>query len=236
MDPTCGQALAEIGYDRDFAELQAAAGQAAAVPAAASRRPAAAGGPRARLAQRSAGPQARQVRLANGAQLDLGATAKAWAADQCASSSPGDSNPACWSAWAGTSRWPGPRPAEAGGCGSPTTTPPGRGAGADGDDTFRRDCDLQHHGAHLDRGAGASACTTSSTRPPRPAVSCWRTVSVTAWSCVDANTASTAAIIRSEAALAWLQEACLPSRLVRQDGTVETTAGWPSDPGPDDAA
>jgi hypothetical protein len=30
----------------------------------------------------------------------------------------------------------------------------------------------------------------------------------------------------------WLQETCLPSRLVRQDGTVETTAGWPSDPGP----
>ena len=47
----------------------------------------------------------------------------------------------------------------------------------------------------------ASGCITSSTRPPAsPARSCWRTVSVAAGSCVDANTASTAAIIRSAAA------------------------------------
>ncbi len=62
--------------------------------------------------------------------------------------------------------------------------------------------------------------------------SCWRTVSVAAGSCVDANTASTAAIIRSEAALPWLRDAGLPARLVRDDGSVETTAGWPSDPDP----
>jgi len=69
-----------------------------------------------------------------------------------------------------------------------------------------------------------------------PAWSCWRTVSVAAGSCVDANTASTAAIIRSAAALPWLRDAGLPARLVREDGSVETTAGWPRDPGPGDAA
>jgi thiamine biosynthesis lipoprotein len=65
-----------------------------------------------------------------------------------------------------------------------------------------------------------------------PARSCWRTVSVAAASCVDANTASTAAIIRGAAALPWLRDAGLPARLVREDGSVETTAGWPDDPGP----
>jgi thiamine biosynthesis lipoprotein len=65
-----------------------------------------------------------------------------------------------------------------------------------------------------------------------PAQSCWRTVSVAAASCVDANTASTAAIIRGAAALPWLRDAGLPARMVREDGSVETTAGWPDDPGP----
>jgi thiamine biosynthesis lipoprotein len=62
-----------------------------------------------------------------------------------------------------------------------------------------------------------------------PARSCWRTVSVAAGSCVDANTASTAAIIRSDTAPAWLRAAGLPARLVRTDGSVELAAGWPGD-------
>ncbi len=81
VDPTCGQALAKIGYDRDFALLQAA-------------EPGAAGG-QARRQARPAGrvtgwrsvqlDRARRLaQLSNGAQLDLGATAKAWAADRCA--------------------------------------------------------------------------------------------------------------------------------------------------------
>ncbi len=60
-----------------------------------------------------------------------------------------------------------------------------------------------------------------------PARSCWRTVSVAAGTCTDANIASTAAIIRGAAAPDWLHDLGLPARLVRHDGTVETTAGWP---------
>jgi thiamine biosynthesis lipoprotein len=69
-----------------------------------------------------------------------------------------------------------------------------------------------------------------------PARSCWRTVSVAAGTCTDANTASTAAIIRGPAAPGWLRESGLPARLVRLDGTVETTAGWPPDDDPGAAA
>jgi thiamine biosynthesis lipoprotein len=63
-----------------------------------------------------------------------------------------------------------------------------------------------------------------------PARSCWRAVSVAAATCVDANTASTAAILRSERAPAWLARLGLPARLVRHDGTTEIVAGWPASP------
>ena len=125
VDPTCGQALAEIGYDRDFAVLQAA-GERSPRPAARRVWPCPAG------AACSLTARGGLAQLANGAQLDLGATAKAWAADRCAEVIAARPAAACWSASAGTSRWPGRRrPMErhgeaAGGCGSPTTTPPGR--------------------------------------------------------------------------------------------------------------
>jgi len=67
-----------------------------------------------------------------------------------------------------------------------------------------------------------------------PAQSCWRGVSVAAATCVDANTASTAAIIRSEQAISWLAGLGLPARLVRHDGEVVTVAGWPAAPPPHD--
>ena len=55
----------------------------------------------------------------------------------------------------------------------------------------------------------------------------WRTASVAAGSCVDANTASTAAIILGPRAPAWLATRGLPSRLVAVDGTVVRIGAWP---------
>jgi thiamine biosynthesis lipoprotein len=60
-----------------------------------------------------------------------------------------------------------------------------------------------------------------------PPVPVWRTVSVTAATCADANAASTAAIIRGERAIGWLEALGLPARLVGIGGRVETVAGWP---------
>jgi thiamine biosynthesis lipoprotein len=62
-----------------------------------------------------------------------------------------------------------------------------------------------------------------------PAQSPWRTVSVCAASCLDANIASTAAIVRGQAAPEWLASQRLPSRLVGRDGTVVHLAGWPQE-------
>jgi len=62
-----------------------------------------------------------------------------------------------------------------------------------------------------------------------PAQSCWRAASVAAATCVDANTASTAAILRGERAAAWLAGLGLPARLVRHSGEAVTIAGWPAE-------
>jgi thiamine biosynthesis lipoprotein len=55
-------------------------------------------------------------------------------------------------------------------------------------------------------------------------VETWRTVSVAAGSCVDANVASTAAIIRGANAVEWLEGLGLWARLVAADGD-ETYVG-----------
>lgn len=66
-------------------------------------------------------------------------------------------------------------------------------------------------------------------RTARPAVHHWRTVTVAAATCVEANTASTAAVIRGEGAIAWLRELGLPARLVDRHGHVVRVGAWPSE-------
>jgi thiamine biosynthesis lipoprotein len=66
-------------------------------------------------------------------------------------------------------------------------------------------------------------------RTGRPAHSRWKTVTVAAATCVDANTASTAAIVLGDEAPAWLETRRLPARLVAHDGTPTFVAGWPNE-------
>jgi thiamine biosynthesis lipoprotein len=77
---------------------------------------------------------------------------------------------------------------------------------------------LGHHSVHhiVDPSTGLS---------PTPA---WRTVTVAAVSCVDANAASTAAIVKGSTADQWLDSLQLPARLVAIDGRILRVAGWPA--------
>ncbi|HEX5190387.1 MAG TPA: FAD:protein FMN transferase [Streptosporangiaceae bacterium] len=216
VDPTCARALVSAGYDRDFGELQAAGPPH---PVAAGPIP----GWRSVLLD----PVIPAVRLAGAAQLDLGATAKAWSADRCAG-----------------------RIAAELGCGALVSLggdvavaglPPGDGWRVRVTDDHAAPADAPGQTVTITSGGLATSSTavrawTAGRRAmhhiidPRtgePARSAWRTVSVAAATCADANIASTAAIIRSEAAPAWLTESALPARLVRHDGTVQTTPGWP---------
>src|SRR5258706_8572748 len=73
VDPTCGNALVSAGYDRDFADLGEGTATAAFPP-----------GPVPGWRAVRLDPRRAVVQLVSGAQLDLGSTAKAWAADHCA--------------------------------------------------------------------------------------------------------------------------------------------------------
>jgi thiamine biosynthesis lipoprotein ApbE len=62
-----------------------------------------------------------------------------------------------------------------------------------------------------------------------PAATPWRVVTVAAATCVDANIASTAAVILGEDAPDWLQHRGFSARLVRDDGSVLRVGGWPAE-------
>ncbi|MEU6036972.1 FAD:protein FMN transferase [Actinomadura sp. NPDC047616] len=57
----------------------------------------------------------------------------------------------------------------------------------------------------------------------------WRTVSVAAATCVDANAAAAAALARGVDAARWLTAVGLPARLVHADRWVLPVAGWPAE-------
>jgi thiamine biosynthesis lipoprotein len=59
------------------------------------------------------------------------------------------------------------------------------------------------------------------------AVTPWRTVSVTGATCIDANAASTAAVVLGSDAPAWLGLHGLSARLVRHDDSVVFVGDWP---------
>jgi thiamine biosynthesis lipoprotein len=223
VDPTIGEALIALGYDRTFDAIPAigtgAAGTVsiAAVP----------GWQTVRVDR-----TASTVITARGVVLDLGATAKALAADHAAAAASASVEGGVLVSLGGDLSIEGPPPEQ--GWQIRVTddhrseaTAPGQwialraGGLATSSTTVRRwKTDLDPAGsAHhlLDPATG------------RPTAGPWRTVSVTAASCLDANIASTAAIIRGERSPEWLESLRLPARLVRLEGVVVRVAGWPDD-------
>jgi thiamine biosynthesis lipoprotein len=220
VDPTIGEALIALGYDRTYDQIGArgaATVSVAAVP----------GWQTVRVDR-----AASTVTTARGVVLDLGATAKALAADHAAAAASASVEGGVLVSLGGDISIEGPPPEQ--GWQIRVTddhrsevTAPGQwialraGGLATSSTTVRRwetDLDPAHSAHHLvDPATG------------RPAAGPWRTVSVTAASCLDANIASTAAIIRGERAPEWLESLRLPARLVRLEGVVVRVAGWPDE-------
>jgi len=223
VDPTVGAAMNAVGYDRDFSLVQPE-------------------GPAVKLTVRAVpgwrqvelDEQARLLRVPPGIRLDLGATAKAWAADRSAARIAAGLGCGALVSLGGDIAVSGQPPA--GGwrvrvqdiTGRPEDPPAGpstvvaiHAGGLATSSTaarrWRRGGDVLHH--ILDPRTGL------------PAAPVWRTVSVAAASCTDANIASTAAIIRGRAAPAWLTGLGLPARLVDEAGRVRTVGGWPAETG-----
>jgi FAD:protein FMN transferase len=221
LDPTIGDAVAALGYDRDFAQVPAAG------PAITVHVHPAPGWRRVELDRST-----RSLRMPPGTRLDLGATAKAWAADRAARRIAERTHCGVLVSLGGDIATAGPAP-EGGWrvrvqdvTGDPDDPPTGPaqtialrgGALATSSTTARR----------WERG-GAVLHHIIDPRSGLPAPTVWRTVSVAARTCVAANTASTAAIIRGRAAVGALSREHVPARLVGLDGAVATTGGWPAE-------
>jgi len=166
------------------------------------------------------------IRVPTGAPLDLGATGKALAADRAAA--------AISSATGGAGVL-----VSLGGDIATAGQPPAGGWLIHVTDDHRSDHTAFGQTVVIHDGALATSGTTVRRGPnghhiidPRTGSSAetpWRTVSVTAATCVDANTASTASIVLGTQAPRWLAERGLAARLVDNLGTVTTVGGWPAE-------
>ena len=216
VDPTVGLAMHRIGYDRDITAL---AGTTVDEPPGAAIYP---------LPSRRTWQDVRLHREAGllsvpvGVALDLGATTKAYIADQAAQALSARYETAVLVELGGDLAVAGTR--KGGWC---------------------IDVAEREHAAGqqvvLRHGGVATSTTTVrqwqrgsrqfhhivDPRTGLPANGPWRTASVYAHSALRANIASTAAIVLGADAVSWLGTRKLAARLVARDGTVTTTTGWP---------
>jgi thiamine biosynthesis lipoprotein len=216
VHPLLGRPLVTLGYDRDFGELRE-------IDTTPARTPSPDVG-----AWRAIELDEARVRIPAGTALDLGASAKAWAADVVA---------------AGLEQELGQPALVSLGGDLAVAAPDGDGwevAVAEHPDDVRErpDCVVT---------LTAGGLATSSTRVRRwtrrgtvhhhvldprtgdPAAEVWRTVTATGPTCVAANTATTAAVVLGERAVPWLDRREVTARLVAADGLVRTTGAWPLD-------
>lgn len=226
VDPTLGLDLIALGYDRDFflvagaekgAEKGAEQGASPSgdVSIMTARRP---GWTRVLLDDRT-------LTVPADLMLDLGATAKAWAADRAASRVASLLEVGALVSMGGDIATAGDLPA----------------AGWEilvqdlPDDPFQR--------ISLTAGAGIATSSTQKRRwqkdgralhhilDPRygmPVDPVWRSVTVASETCLRANVLSTASIVRGFAAVAWLEGMNVSARFVDSAGRVVTTSGWPT--------
>ena len=217
VDPALGAELRAAGYDRTFVLVEERDGW------------------RFRPVERPRGlwrkieldDERRLLRLPRGVQLDLGATAKARTADLAAREIADATGSGTLVSLGGDIAVAGAAPES----GWPVLV-------AD-----RHDAALDGPGERIGLRQGGLATSSTSTRrwptdrgpmhhvlDPRtglPANGMWRTVTATAASCLDANVASTAALVLGDEALAWLEARGAHARLVAQTGAVMTTPEWP---------
>ncbi len=216
VDPTVGTAVIELGYDRDFFDICDNSEMGAVRPA-----------PGWRCIELDA--DNRVLEIPEGVRLDLGSTAKAFAADRASSRIAEATGCGVLVNLGGDISLAGAAPVEGWpiGLAAACTTSPaesdvvvairrgGLASSGTGVRSWWRGGQRVHH--IIDPETGMSAKT------------CWQLVSVTAASCVAANAASTAAIIWGEEAPDRLSGLGLACRLVRNGGTVLTLGGWPAE-------
>jgi FAD:protein FMN transferase len=216
VDPTVGRALRLTGYDRTFTAVRVRDGSFLAVS---HRSP---GWESIRL-----DPEHLEICTPAGVELDLGATAKAAAADAAAAAAHRITGAGVLVSLGGDVAVAGPVPAG----GWPIRI-------AD-----RHDAPIASTGPVVALAGGGLATSGVAARrwrvrggerhhivDPRTgnsALTPWRTVTVTGATCLDANAASTAAVVLGADAPAWLALGGFSARLARHDGSVLFVGDWP---------
>lgn len=225
VDPTLGADLDALGYGHGLVSvplpLDHSAGDGAAAPSPAS--PRAPGWSRISL-------DAQRLTVPPDLRLDLGATAKAVAADLAAAEVHAKLGCGALVGLGGDLATAGPGP---------------QGAGQPGSWQILVQ-DLVSDPSQRIALAPGFALATSSTQKRRwkhagievhhildprfglPAEPVWRSVTVAAHTCLEANAFSTAAIVRGFGALEWFRSENIAARLVGSNGRVAATGGWPA--------
>jgi thiamine biosynthesis lipoprotein len=233
VDPTLGRALVLAGYDRDWRlmeadrrELRGSAEKMSDPPPAVPRQ-------LIRAQVRSGWKtiemdhERAMLRVPDGIELDLGATAKAWAADR-----------ASWAVHDATGA--GVLVALGGDIATAGLAPKG-GWRVRVTDDHRSGPETSGQTVSISSGGLATSSTTVrrwrrgdramhhiiDPATGEPTTGRLRTVSVAAADCADANIASTAAIVRGAHAREWLDSLGLPARLVDRVGGVGRVCEWP---------
>jgi thiamine biosynthesis lipoprotein len=217
VDPCLGRTLVALGYDDDLAVVRRRLEPAWALtplpplpPPGAWRRLAVADD---------------AVRVPTGAALDLGATAKAWAADLVAQAVADAVGCTAVLSLGGDVRVAGP--------GGATPTWPVRVAEALDDPAAGEVVGVSGGLATSTtvvrrwRSAGADQHHLLDPVTGRPATAPYRTVSAGGRTCLAANTASTAAVVLGRRAPDWLAAHGVAARLVARDGSITTVGRWP---------
>jgi FAD:protein FMN transferase len=218
VDPTLGNELDALGYDRDIRSIDPFAEPQPVPPV--QRQGTEPGWKRIRL-------DGTFLRVPEDLQLDLGATAKAVAADLAVQAVAAASDTGVMVVLGGDLATGGPAP--------------------DGGWQVRVQ-DTREDPAQQVTLASGSAMATSSTQHRRwrhggrevhhildprfglPAETVWRSVTVAHRSCLRANAFSTAAVVRGYAAVEWLESSGVAARFVDRRGNIITTGSWPAMP------
>ena len=220
VTPTLGAALGAAGYDRTFERVRTRTGWTF-VPAAVELE-----------AWRSVrlDEERRLVTVPPGIQLDLGATAKALAADRAVAAIVEATGAGTLVSLGGDIAVAGP-------------VPPGGFAVLVADD-HRTPLDTPGAVVSIESGGLATSSTTVRTwetdrglahhvldpRTGEPADTPWRLATIAAASCVEANVAATYALVAGEEAVSWLERRGVHARLVRANGRVVRLGAWPEEP------
>jgi thiamine biosynthesis lipoprotein len=217
VDPTVGNAIAALGYDRDFEEIAEAP------------RPPAALQPVAGYSHVQLCPSQRTVRIPHGVRLDLGSTAKALAADRAAARIAGHLGVGVLVSIGGDVAVAGSPPPDdwAIGIAVESATPAAevdqivaiRSGGLASSSTVVRRWTSGGREVHHIIDPRTGDC----------AEPYWALVSAVGVSCVAANAATTAAMVWGQRALDYLPSFGQAMRLVRHDGHVVNLNGWPEE-------